>query len=262
MLRRVDVLFELLDARIPLSSRNPLIDELLQNRGKPRIVLLNKRDLADPACVDRWIVWFRRSHPFVLPLTANRSGGGDTLLGSARQAIAASGRKVRDRPIKAMVLGIPNVGKSTLLNTLSGHSKVEVRNTPGVTRMVQPSRVRDRLTVIDTPGVLWPRFEDPDVGVRLAILGAIADRILPLIEVGSSACELFRELYPEALSSRYHLDPALAGSGEEYLSAIGRNHGCLTRGGSVDLVRATTILLKDIRSGRLGRICLEHPPNE
>ena len=265
-LPRVDVIFELLDARIPLSSRNPLIEELLQeeqDKGrirKPSVVLLNKSDLADPEVLPLWIAWFGRDGQPVLPFDATGRGGVAKLLGAARKAVADSGREIRDRPLKGMIVGIPNVGKSTLFNTLAGNRKAHVGDKPGVTRDFQKVKAGDNLLLFDSPGVLWPKFEDPGVGSRLAVLGSIKDSILPLEEVAAQACVFMRDLYPQRLRERYKMT-SLEGNPEDLLAEIGRRRGCLVKGGSVDMVKAAMVVLNDLRSGRMGLVCLEVPPH-
>lgn len=264
-LPKVDVVFELLDARVPLSSRNPLIEEILQvNQGgrkvtKPSVILLNKSDLADPEILPLWVEWFRERHKMVLPLDSTQKSDMARLLAAARRVVADTGREIKDRPLKGMIVGIPNVGKSTLFNTLAGNKKAHVGDKPGVTRDFQKVRAGQNLLLFDSPGVLWPKFEDPVAGARLAVLGSIKDSILPLEEVAAAACEFCRDLYPDRLMERYKLK-TLQGQPEELLEEIGRRRGCLVKGGTVDLVKASTVVLNDLRSGRLGRICLETPP--
>jgi ribosome biogenesis GTPase A len=265
-LPKVDVIFELLDARIPLSSRNPLIEELLQeeqDKGrirKPSVVLLNKSDLADPEVLPLWIAWFGRDGQPVLPFDSTGRGGVAKLLGAARKAVAESGREIKDRPLKGMIVGIPNVGKSTLFNTLAGNRKAQVGDKPGVTRDFQKVKAGDNLLLFDSPGVLWPKFEDPEVGSRLAVLGSIKDSILPLEEVAAQACLFLRDLYPQRLRERYKM-ASLEGEPEDLLAEIGRRRGCLVKGGTVDMVKAAMVVLNDLRSGRMGLICLEAPPH-
>jgi ribosome biogenesis GTPase A len=265
-LPKVDVIFELLDARIPLSSRNPLIEELLQeeqDKGrirKPSVVLLNKSDLADPEVLPLWIAWFGRDGQPVLPFDSTGRGGVAKLLGAARKAVAESGREIKDRPLKGMIVGIPNVGKSTLFNTLAGNRKAQVGDKPGVTRDFQKVKAGDNLLLFDSPGVLWPKFEDPEVGSRLAVLGSIKDSILPLEEVAAQACLFLRDLYPQRLRERYKM-ASLEGEPEDLLAEIGRRRGCLVKGGTVDMVKAAMVVLNDPRSGRMGLICLEAPPH-
>lgn len=265
-LPKVDVIFELLDARIPLSSRNPLIEELLQeeqDKGrirKPSVVLLNKSDLADPEVLPLWVAWFGRDGQPALPFDSTGRGGVAKLLGAARKAVAESGREIKDRPLKGMIVGIPNVGKSTLFNTLAGGKKANVGDKPGVTRDFQKVKAGENLLLFDSPGVLWPKFEDPEAGARLAVLGSIKDSILPLEEVAARACLFMRDLYPQRLMERYRL-ASLEGEPEDLLAEIGRRRGCLVKGGSVDMVKAAMVVLNDLRSGRMGLICLEAPPH-
>ena len=261
-LPRVDVVFELLDARAPLASRNPLITELLRlDRGrqnKPVVVLLNKSDLADLKTLELWVDWFQRRRERVLPLDATRRKKVKPFLAAARQAVAESGKTLEDRPLRGMLVGIPNVGKSTLLNTLEGSRKARVGNEPGITRNFQMIRAGGNLCLFDSPGVLWPKFEDPEAGIKLAVLGSIKDSVLPLEEVAAAACGLCRDLYPARLAERYNLEN-IEGPAAALLEEIGRRRGCLIKGGKVDLMKTSAVILNDLRGGRLGRICLEFP---
>ncbi|QKG84636.1 ribosome biogenesis GTPase YlqF [Kroppenstedtia pulmonis] len=261
-LKQVDVVYELLDARLPLSSRNPMIHEL--TAGKPRVVLLTKSDLADPAVMPAWISFFRSTGLEVLPV--------DTLSGKGiKQIVTISQERMKDqfaalqkkgirrRRIRAMVLGVPNVGKSALINRLAGRSATKTGNRPGVTRSQQWIKVGDGLELLDTPGILWPKFDDHRVGLRLAASSAIKEDILPVEEVSIYLLDYLRHRYKEQLRERYRLEEVSGGEPLSLLEDVGRRRGCMMRGGEVDLEKAAEIVLKDFRSGRFGRVSLEFP---
>ena len=259
-LSKVDLVIEILDARAPLSTTNPLLAEIRGSR--PRIVLLNKEDLADPAVTTAWADYFRKSdrNTRVLPVSASRRG---TLrkIPSAALALCGDSARVRRRGPRAMVAGIPNVGKSTLINALARRHKAETGDRPGVTRDVQWVPADGRLRLLDTPGLLWHKFDDPLVGYRLAVIGAIKDEILPLEEVGRAAASYIGARYPDSLRARYDFedipnDPWLL------LEHIGRRRGCLVAGGRVDREKASRVFLKDLREGRLGRLSVEEPAGD
>lgn len=266
-LKLVDVVFELLDARLPQSSRNPVIDDIVGS--KPRLVLLNKADLADPAVTAAWSDHFRSLGLEPLAIDANAGTGVRDIPDKVRlllqERIERQIRKgIKPRPARVMIVGIPNVGKSTLINRLAGRRKAATGDRPGVTKGQQWIRTGGDLELLDTPGILWPKFEDPEVGYRLAATGAIRDEILPLEEV---ACFVLRYLaahYGGVLQARYGLErvpdalPDLAAAAG-LLEEIGRRRGCLAGGGQVDLAKAAGVLLKDLRSGKLGRLTLERP---
>ncbi|MBI9102649.1 MAG: ribosome biogenesis GTPase YlqF [Spirochaetales bacterium] len=256
---KVDVVIEIVEARAPLSSRNPMIGEIVKE--KPLVILLNKADLADPSILNLWISWFGEKGIPAIPITATLKADVKKIIAGCKKAVADTGKVIQDRPLKGMIIGIPNVGKSTLFNTLAGKTKAKVGNTPGVTREFQLIRIGDGLQLFDTPGVLWHKFEDPLVGVHLAVIGSIKDSILPLEEVAVEACKLWKELYPEQLKARYNLEE-LNEVPELLLEDIGRRRGCIRKGGVIDYEKAAKILLADIRSGRIGVFCLEKPPLE
>lgn len=266
-LKLVDVVLELLDARVPRSSRNPMIDDIVGS--KPRLVLLNKADLADPAATAAWSDHFRALGLEPLAIDANAGTGvrdiPDKVRLLLRERIERQIRKgMKPRPPRAMIVGIPNVGKSTLINRLAGRRAAATGDRPGVTKGQQWIRTGGELELLDTPGILWPKFEDPEVGYRLAATGAIREEILPVEEV---ACYVLRHLaahYGDTLRERYGLAqvpdalPDLA-SASGLLEEIGRRRGCLAGGGQVDLGKAAGVLLRDLRGGKLGRLTLERP---
>ncbi|PTM59079.1 ribosome biogenesis GTPase YlqF [Desmospora activa] len=260
-LKQVDLVLELLDARLPLSSRNPLIDEVI--KGKPRVILLTKSDLADPEVTQRWSEAFRRDGIKVLPIDILSGSGIKRIHTISRELmkekLAAQMKKgIQRQRIRAMVLGVPNVGKSALINRLSGRSIAKTGDRPGVTRTQQWIKVGDGLELLDTPGILWPKFEDRVVGLRLAASGAIKEEILPIEEIGLYLLSYLGHRYPHVLNDRYRVENATA-DGLTLLEEVGRRRGCMRRGGEIDLGKAAEIVLRDFRSGRLGRITLELP---
>lgn len=261
----VDLIIEVLDARIPMSSRNPEIDEL--GRGKFRIVLLNKADLADPACSRLWVKFFGQKGIHALEVDS-RTGAGVKALPRLVEEVCREklqrdrSRGILNRPVRAMVVGIPNVGKSTFINAFAGKACTKTGNKPGVTKGKQWIRLNKGLELLDTPGILWPKFEDQDVGRRLAYIGSLNDDILSVHEM---AADLLKELaakYPGALAQRYGLEPAADGQGKDpalLLEEIARLRKCYGKGEIPDPEKAAAIVLEDFRKGRLGRLTLELP---
>jgi ribosome biogenesis GTPase A len=255
----IDVVLELLDARIPYSSQNPALQSMIGNT--PKIVLLNKADLADDAQLDRWIEYYKKNGIPALKINANSGKGIDkilplskTLLKDAIEKEQARGRK--SRPIRAMILGIPNVGKSTLINRFAKKKKLDVQNRPGVTRQTQYIRVGTDFELLDTPGILWPKFEDENVAKRLALTGAIKDQILPKDDVVISGFKLLEEKYPGRIAKRYDIEVDIKDILGIY-DGIGLRRGCLLPGKEIDYERVSDIFLQDFRSGRLGKITLD-----
>jgi len=261
-IRKVDVVLELLDARLPQSSRNPLIDQLVGSR--PRIVLLMKSDLADDAVTAEWIRFFRGRDIEAIPIDAGNRRQiaeiprfADRLLEQKKAALERKG--IRFQRVRAMVLGIPNVGKSTLINRLAGRSAAKTGDRPGVTRGQQWIRVGNTMEILDTPGILWPKLEDPRVGLRLAASGAIREEILPIEEVSLFLLQYLRNRYPELLRERYRLNDLPAAEGTDLLEEVARRRGCVGKGGAIDWEKAAEIVLRDFRAGRFGRVSLERP---
>ena len=260
-IKLIDLIIELVDARIPLSSRNPDIDEL--GKGKARIVLLNKADLADPVCNRQWIGYFEGLGAHVLELNA-RTGAGLKALNSLVQEACREKlerdrkRGIKNRPVRAMVVGIPNVGKSTFINAFAGKSCTKTGNKPGVTKGKQWIRLNPGLELLDTPGILWPRFEDQQVGMRLAFIGSINDEIIIMEELACDLLSVLKELYPEAVTGRYGISWQETAAGT--LEEIARARGCLQKGQKLDLKKAADVFTEDFRSGRLGRMTLERVP--
>lgn len=254
----IDLLIELIDARIPMSSRNPDIDRL--GAGKARIILLNKSDLADPDCNRQWIAYFQEQGAHVLEVNSKTGAGVKAINGLVQEACREKierdrKRGIVNRPVRAMVVGIPNVGKSTFINSFAGKACAKTGNRPGVTKGKQWIRLNKNLELLDTPGILWPKFEDKRVGMYLAFIGSMNDEVIITEEMACSLLSILRESYPDALQARYGIawedDPWAT------LEAIARSRGCLTKGEGLDSRKAAGILIDDFRSGRLGRMTLE-----
>ena len=261
-LKLIDLVIELVDARIPESSRNPDIDGMAGK--KPRLVLLNKADLADPVCNKQWVARFREKGVHVLEINSKTGAGIREINGMVQEACREKierdrKRGIVNRPVRAMVVGIPNVGKSTFINTFAGKACTKTGNKPGVTRGKQWVTVDQGLLLLDTPGILWPKFEDPEVGMRLAYTGAVKDDV---VDLESLACSLIRMLwvrYPDAVRERYKIEMPREAEGWELLEAAGRKRGFLISGGEVDLERMARVLLDEYRSSKLGRFTFETP---
>jgi len=265
-LKLIDVVFELIDARIPMASRNPMIDEIIG--AKPRLVLLNKADLADPARTAEWVRHFRSLGHEVLAIDASGGTGVKDIAGKAKELLKERierqmAKGLKPRPIRAMIVGIPNVGKSTLINRLAGRNAAITGDRPGVTKGQQWIRTGGELELLDTPGILWPKFEDPKAGFLLAATGAIKEEILHMDEVACFVLRMLAESYPDALKGRYGLTelpekPEME-EAVRLLEEIGKRRGCLAGGGRVDYEKAAGVVLRDLRSGKLGRLTLEMP---
>ena len=259
-LSRADIVIEVLDARIPYSSRNPMIADIV---GKmPRLIVLNKADLADPNIMSQWEKALKgeKENIQVVQISARTGKNLSQLIEKAKilcQNASWAGR----RAVRAMVLGVPNVGKSAIINYLSGRKSRNVENRPGVTRDVSHSiKISASLKVIDTPGILWHKFEDQTVGEKLAILGSINDEILFREDIAIKALEFFYQNYPKKLQERFNLAPEeISDDMLALLETIGRKRGCLVSGGKVDAEKAARIVLTEVRDGRICRFCLEKP---
>lgn len=258
----VDAVVELLDARVPFSSRNPELDSL--TAGKPRLVVLTKADLADDDATGQWLAWLRKSGVAAMAVDC-RSGRGITGFVSLLHRVLADKlaqweeKGMGGRPIRAMVVGIPNVGKSSFINRMARGGKAKTEDRPGVTRGNQWFVLESGVQLLDTPGVLWPKFEDQTVARHLAFTGAISDRILDPEELACGLLEVLRVDYSHLLMERYKLPEKLPEDGWELLGAIGRRRGMLVSGGEVNTERAAIMLLDEYRGGKLGRITLERP---
>ncbi len=261
-LRLVDAVCEILDARIPISSRNPDIDAICGQ--KPRMVVLNRIDLADPALVERWADWFRKRGWAVLKTDCRSRKGVQGFVPAVQKLLADKLARYREkgqagRPLKLMVVGIPNVGKSTFINQIAGRKGAKAENRPGVTRGKQWVTVSDSLLLLDTPGILWPKFDDPKVGLHLAYTGAVKDGVIDTLTLAARLMELLAARYPKALEDRYRMDIPADADGYALLERAGRKRGFLVSGGEVDLDRMANVLLEEYRSCKLGRFTLETP---
>lgn len=256
----IDLVIELLDARIPISSRNPDIDELA--RGKSRLVILNKSDLSDPGENERWIRYFTDKGIVTVLIDSKRSKGFSQISRSIEEACKAKierdkKRGIIGRPVRAMVVGIPNVGKSTFINSLCRRASTKTGNKPGVTKGKQWIRLNKNVELLDTPGILWPKFESEQTGLHLAIIGSINDEILDETELSIKFIEWLTNSHPGALHKRYDINE----DEETYviLQDIARKRGCIKKGNEPDHEKAAKIVLDDFRSGQLGNITLEIP---
>ena len=261
-LKLVDLVAEVIDARIPRSSRNPDIDELVGR--KPRLIVLNRADQADPALNRAWGKWFRDRGCAVLETDSKTGTGVNQFSNVVKEALKEQIARWREkgqvgRPVRAMVVGVPNVGKSTFINKVAKRKSAKAQDRPGVTRGKQWVAVDAGLDLLDTPGILWPKFEDQEVGRRLAYTGAIKDDIMDVEELGCTLMEELAARYPQALAERYKLTPEPDTPGWELLEAAGRKRGFLISGGEVNLERMARVLLDEFRGGKLGRFTLEAP---
>jgi len=259
----IDVVVELLDARIPVSSANPIINELVG--VKPRVVALNKSDLAEPAQTAEWLQYFRRQGFATVALDAASGRGAKELVQKVEREASEKmarimAKGIMGRPVRAMILGIPNVGKSSLINRLLGAATAKTGDKPGVTRGQQWLKVGKNLELLDTPGVLWPRMDDQEVAFKLAVTSAIKDDIYDMEKVIVKLLAILRQNYASRLCDRYKLDPEhLPDDVGELLALIGAKRGCLKSGGLVDCEKVRRIILTDFRSGRLGKFTLDRP---
>jgi len=259
-IKLIDLVIELVDARIPLSSRNPDIDELAGN--KSRIVLLNKSDLADSHFNKQWTAYFQEKGAHVLEINSKSGAGVKSIQGLVQEACKEKierdrKRGIVNRPVRAMVVGIPNVGKSTFINSFAGKACAKTGNKPGVTKGKQWIKLNKGLELLDTPGILWPKFEDQEVGKHLAFIGSMNDEIIIMEEL---ACDLIQELtalYPQALKERYGLEQL--GQSIDVLRGIAESRKCYAKGEELDLLKASNLLVDDFRSGKLGRVTMERP---
>lgn len=257
-IKLIDLIIELVDARVPLSSRNPDIDEIGKN--KARLVLLNKADLADEAQNEAWKAYFQEKGFYVVKVDSRNGAGMKVVQNVIQEACKEKTerdrkRGIKNRPIRAMVAGIPNVGKSTFINTFAGKACAKTGNKPGVTKGKQWIRLNKNVELLDTPGILWPKFEDQEVGKRLAFIGSVKDEILNMEELALELISYLCQNYPGALAKRYNITEE--GQPVELLGEIARVRGCLKKGEELDYTKATGILFEEFRSGKIGRITLE-----
>jgi ribosome biogenesis GTPase A len=258
-LKLIDVVIELVDARIPLSSRNPMIDEIIGE--KPRLLLLNKIDMADDRVTKQWKQYFEGPNKLALEVDSQSGQGLNKITPACRQLMKEKHDKlkakgVNPRAIRVLILGIPNVGKSTLINRLAKKNIAVTGDKPGVTKKQQWIKVGNELDLLDTPGILWPKFEDQDVGYRLAATGAIKETLFDFQDVVVFILRYLKDHYPELLKERYKIDE-IPEDVIELFDEIGRKRGCLVGGGYIDYDKAAELILRDLRSLKLGKISFE-----
>lgn len=263
-LKLVDAVVELIDARTPMSSRNPEIDSLTAK--KPRIVLLNKCDLADANATSAWVNYFKNENVTALAVNCKSGKGLNKLMPTLKATVLKELMDKRERsgmvgaPIRLMILGIPNVGKSSLINRLAGGKRAKVEDRPGVTRTKQWVKLQDNTELLDMPGVLWPKFEDQSAAVRLAFTGAISDDILDIETLAMKLLSFLAESYPLSLIDRYKIEFDESDDGLSLLEKVGKKRGMVISGGEINTERAAITVLDEFRSGKLGRITLEATP--
>ena len=260
-LKLVDAVCELVDARIPISSRNPDIAAICGS--KPRMVILNRLDLADPDATARWVNYFKKQGMIAVPTDCKSRKGIAAFTPAVRQLlqekIQRNAAKGMTKALRIMIVGIPNVGKSTLINQISGRKGAKAENRPGVTRGKQWVTVDKDLLLLDTPGILWPKFEDPHVGLMLAYTGAVKEDVIDIEQLSCNLMELLWQRYPEKVKERYGIDCPADTPAWELLEAAGRKRGFLLSGGEIHTERMAKVLLDEFRSGKLGRFTLEEP---
>jgi len=256
-LNQTDVIIELLDARIPFSSRNPLINELVQ--GKNRIVIINKSDLADPLVTNKWTKYFNDQEGITAISLSSTTDKNPGRIITISRNLCKNETWFERRPVRAMIAGIPNVGKSTLINKIVGKKKTEVSNKPAVTKRFQRVSISKGFELIDTPGVLWPKFEDQTVGYKLAVLGSIRDSILDIQDIARFAYEYMQEYYCDRIKIRFKID-VLPKEAQTGIELIGKKRGFLLKGGTIDYDRACRLLIQEIRDGKLGKLSFDDLP--
>ncbi len=257
-MKLIDLVIELVDARIPLSSRNPDIDDLGKN--KYRLILMNKSDLADRKQTEAWSSYFRSRGFFVVCLDARSKNGmknvTDVIMEACKEKMERDRKRgIKNRPVRAMVVGIPNVGKSTFINSYAGKACAKTGNKPGVTKGKQWIRLNKNVELLDTPGILWPKFEDQMVGLRLALIGSIKDEILNTDELAIELIHILTDMYPGVLKERYGVDEEQKDT--DILCEIAEKRNCLSKGNELDYSKAAALLIDEFRSGKLGKITLE-----
>lgn len=259
-IKLIDLVIELVDARTPMSSRNPDIDELGKN--KARLILLNKADLAEEKWNDAWVDYFKGKGFSVVKVNSKKGGGMKSIHNVIQEACKEKierdrKRGILNRPVRAMVVGIPNVGKSTFINALAGKACAKTGNKPGVTKGKQWIRLNKNVELLDTPGILWPKFEDQAVGLKLAFIGSMKDEILQTEELAAEFLSFMRKHYPGCIEEKYGVEEAE--DSYKMLENIARSRHCLVRGSELDMTKAAALLLDDFRGGKLGRLTLEYP---
>lgn len=258
-IKLIDVIIELVDARIPYSSKNPDIDQLAN--GKTRILLMNKYDLADPAVTDEWISYYENRNYYVAKVNSKNGKGVKAVQNLIQEACREKierdrKRGILNRPVRAMIVGIPNVGKSTFINSFAGKACTKTGNKPGVTKGKQWIRLNKQVELLDTPGILWPKFEDQTVGLHLAYIGSIKDELYNIYELSVLLTKYLSAAYPQSVLDFYQIT---GGDVETQLTQIAERRGCLKSGGEYDLDKSAKYLVDDFRSGRMGKISLERP---
>ena len=260
-LKQVDAVCEIVDARIPMSSRNPDIDSICAN--KPRIIILNRMDLADSNATKIWIKYFRNlGYAAISTDCKTKKGIADfqpAVRSVLKEKIQRNAERGMNRPLRVMIVGIPNVGKSTLINQISGRKGAKAENRPGVTRGKQWVTVDPSLLLLDTPGILWPKFEDPNVGMMLAYTGAVKENIIDIEELACKLAELLWKYYPDTLKERYGIDVSADLPGYQLIEEMGRKRGYLLARGEIHTERMSKVLIDEYRSGKLGKFTLEMP---
>jgi ribosome biogenesis GTPase A len=262
----VDAVTEIVDARIPQSSRNPELDELASN--KPRIILLNKSDIADDRATKQWIDYYESQGVFAIAVDCRTGKGLASYESLVRKVLkdkieSNNAKGMSGRPLRIMVVGIPNTGKSSFINRMSGKNRLKVADRPGVTRQNQWVVAGNGIELLDTPGVLWPKFEDKEVGDKIAFIGSVKDEIMDVETIAVRLIDVLKTDYADRLCDRYKLQPySVKLESYEILDEIGRKRGMLVRGGEIDTERAANMLLDEYRGGKLGRITLERPPKQ
>ena len=261
-LKLVDAVAEIIDARIPVSSRNPELHKIIEN--KPRIILMNKCDMADPSQTARWVSCYQKEGILAIPVDCKSGRGLNQFIPKVRELlkdriIQWEQKGMVNRTIRVMIVGIPNVGKSSFINRMAKQNRAKVEDRPGVTRGNQWFTIGKAFDLLDTPGVLWPKFDDPNVGEKLAFTGAVKDQILDTEQLASRLLEVLRDEYPSMLTTRYKLEKydLQPRQGYELLELIGRKRGMLVSGGEIDTERASIMVLDEFRSAKLGKITLE-----
>lgn len=265
-LKLIDVVLEVIDARAPVSSRNPDFDALFA--GKPRIVVMNKTDLANPDATKAWKIWYAVKAKAVIESNSLTGAGISQIPAAARQAVAdrleRDAARGRQRPVRMMVVGIPNAGKSSVINRLCGRASAKTGDRPGVTRGKQWVRLKNGLELLDTPGILWPKFDDERTALHLAYIGSIKDEIMDTETLCCKLLEFLCDNYPEALSQRYKLEglDLTAMAGYEILETVAKKRGFVVSGGEFDTLRAANVVLDEFRAAKIGRVTLELPGDE
>ncbi|MEE0943932.1 MAG: ribosome biogenesis GTPase YlqF [Clostridia bacterium] len=264
-LKYIDAVVEIIDARMPFSGRNPCFDDMIKN--KPRLIIMNKSDLADPTKTDKWCAYFSKHNIKVISISCETNNGINKIIPALNEMFAERIRLDKERgisrPIRIMIIGIPNVGKSTLINRISKRAIAKTGDRPGVTRQKQWVRLKDGIEMLDTPGILQPKFEEQGVAKRLAFTGAIKDEILETELLCYELLEYLRDNYQDELKTRYKItDDLYEKKGYEILEIIGKRRGLVISGGEIDMERAANIVLDEFRAAKIGRVTLELPPIE